>query len=239
LTRADAQINLNKGWKIVVEFNHTDNLTSNTVSNAVAAVIGRYTNVLYAIEAYCEPLDDAQGITNYSRFFNQARGAIDNSGWKGIVRLAGPSRCNSEIDTFMGLITNLIGGVANIDLIDAHDYYAVPGLGSIPAPGDMSYIHPVSTNAQGHTLADRLGEMNHWQALTGHTNDRPVMSENGLCDSDVQDAIDAARAFRTNNVAVTLWAPNIPVHSALPIGHQLPGPLWDKPITEFMRELCQ
>jgi hypothetical protein len=234
-SRTDAQMNLNRGWKIIVEI---DGTTSNTVSNAVALIIGRYTNDIYAVYAGDEWTDDSpSGITNYSRYVNQVRGAIDGSGWRANVRLAGPGRQNSDIAPFMVAITNLINGITNLDLIVAHDYYAVPGNGSPPGTNTF-YYHVTQPAYFGTTLAQRLVEMNRWQTLTGHTN-MPVMSEYGLYDSDVQDAIDAARAFKTNHCAVILHVPNAPVHSVLPLGHQLPGPLWDKPMSEFLREACK
>ena len=235
---ADSLFSLNAGAKICVTISGT---TSNNISNAVAAVIARYTNAIYSIAAQNEPEDSFAGATNYARFFNQARGAIDASGWAAQVKLAGPCLANDNIPGFMAAITNLIGGVTRIGVIDAHDYFAVPGNGGVPTNG-AAYVHPADGcyhNGTGPNLGARLAELNRWQIMTGHTNVPAIVSEYGLYDSNVQDAIDAARAFKTNNVAVVLSAPGGPVHSALPIGHCLPGRLWSKPMTEFLKEICR
>jgi hypothetical protein len=234
-TRADALVAANSGYKIVLEIGGT----SNTVSNAVAAIVGRYTNTIYAVQPLNEPSDDVGGQTNFARYFNQARGALAASGWGGTVLMAAPCLDHSTISNFMSGLTNLIGGITNVGVVSAHNYRAAPGGGGAPTNGQTSYIHPIDGEDGGPNLADQLVEMNRWQALTGHTNTMPVIAEYGLYWGDVQDAIDAAEAFKTNHCVCIFDGAVGFINEPIPISHQLPGGLWSKAMTEFLRKTCQ
>lgn len=133
-TYADAKVALNAGSKIIAGIFNTNDLT--VASNAMVAVISRYTNSLYGWIAFSEPdtlpsytnADQTTQADSYIPYVTLARGIINQLGYKGKILLAGPKLSQSYIDSYAVAMYNK-GAWSNLDLIITDDYYACPGNG--------------------------------------------------------------------------------------------------------------
>ena len=234
-TLNDAKIALNSNANIIVDMDQSAGVTSNNWSNAVATVLAHYGTNLWGISAQNEPPVTPAGVTNYLNWLRPARAAIDAAGYTGRVRVCGPSTANDYVDFFC---TNLytLGVLSNLDVIDAHDYFAVPGGGACTNDG-LGYTHPDQTTPQGYPNLDgRLKNMLFYRQLAGSTN--PItLGEYALYNGDVNDARMTATIIGTNQpCVVVLFNPG--GGGNCPQLHATPAWTWDNTLLEFMNAAC-
>lgn len=240
-TRNDGLFSLNASAKIIAAINNTNDLT--VYSNAVKAIFARYTNSIWGWLAYGEPNFTADSATNYATYVKVARYLIDSGGYKGIIRLCGPSTANDFLDGFLNFLPMV--ALTNLEVIDAHDYFACPGNGvctngmcTVDGLCSGTYAHPSDSPSGGiPNLAGRIANMRSWAVTAGATN-LLIIDEYGLYSGDTGDARLTATTIGTNQPCIAILStPNGPVGNC-PWNHATPAVGWDVTLLQLLNTSC-
>lgn len=240
----DTLVTNNAAYKIIAAIQNTND--PSVYSNAVKQIFTRYTN-LWGWLAYGEPDFSAASATNYAGYVKLARYLIGPKG--STPRLCGPSTANDFLDGFLNFLP--IVALTNLDVIDAHDYFATPGNGSFTNvtcfPSGVctgaTYAHPTDSPGAGIPPLDgRISNMWFWATQAGASSN-VIIDEYGLYSGDANDArLMAGIVARNQPCVILLSTPQGPVgqqpnNNGIPdINGNIIG-FWT-PVTELMRTAC-
>jgi hypothetical protein len=199
------------------------------------------------VDAYNEPnalpsftnANSATQADSYNPYVLACRWVINQAGYKGVIRLLGPSLSYDYIDGYASVMY-ADGTWSNLDVIAAHDYFACPGNG-VAGIVTGAYVHVTDSPGVGYpNLAGRIQNMQTWAATNGASS-TVFLEEYGLFSGDAGDARLTAQIVSSNKAVMILSNPNGPVgqdawNNAL--GGGVTQAYWDAVMYALMNTAC-